>query len=80
MTPPPRIRYVLMLPKHTDPTTLEANDVLPWLRGYAACAGQPEVLADVEQIAAEDTRRVQALQLGEKAGWFQFLYQVRDES
>lgn len=78
MTPPPRIRYYLMLPKHTAATVLEASAVLPWLDGFAACAGQPEVLADLEKIAAEDTRRVQALQLGEQAGWFQFLYQQRD--
>ncbi len=80
MTPPPRIRYHLTLPKAAVPTVLEGPNVIAWVQGYAAALGQTAKLDVVDMTAAEDTVRVQILQVGDQQGWFRFMYQTRDEA
>jgi hypothetical protein len=79
MTATPRIRYHLTLPKFAEPTVLESPDVIPWVRGYAAALGQSKALDVVDLTAAEDTIRVQMLQVGDQQGWFRFMFQQREE-
>lgn len=80
MTPPPTIRYHLTLPKAAEPTILEGPKVVAWVQGYAAALGQSGVLDVVDMTAAEDTVRVQILQVGDQHGWFRFMFQTREES
>lgn len=60
-----------------EAVVLDAADVIAWVRGYAAAIGQSAALDVVDPTAAEDTRRVQMLQIGDRQGWFTFLYQNR---
>lgn len=78
-TTTPRIRYHLAVPKTSEPTVLDGPDVIAWVKGYAAAIGQSVKLRVVETTAAEDTVRVQMLQVGDALGWFTFMYQSRDE-
>jgi hypothetical protein len=78
-TTTPRIRYHLTLPKVAEPTVLEAPNVIAWVQGYAAALGQSHRLDVVDMTAAEDTCRVQILQVGESFGWFRFMYQKRED-
>ncbi len=79
MTATPKIQYYLMLPKQRTPTVLETAEVIPWVKGYAARAEQSEALDVVDMTAAEDTVRVQMLQVGDGLGWFRYMYQRREE-
>jgi hypothetical protein len=79
MTQTPRIRYHLTLPQVQATTVLEAPDVIPWVRGYAAALGQSARLEVVDFTAAEDTVRVQILQVGDQHSWFRYMYQTREE-
>lgn len=78
--PAPRVRYHLLLPDQTDPSggplpvMLDADDVVAWVTGFATARGQQSHLEVISARAAEDTRRVQALQIGDAQGWFTFLY------
>lgn len=76
--PSPPIRYVLQLPASTEPVRLDPADVVPYVRGYAAALRQSEKLDGLDLSAAEDTIRVQSLQIGHASGWFRFLYQERE--
>lgn len=78
-TTTPRIRYHLAVPKTPEPTVLDGPDVIAWVRGYAAAIGQTEKLKVVDTTAAEDTCRVQMLQVGDALGWFTFMFQSRDD-
>jgi hypothetical protein len=78
-SPPPRIRYRL----HVTPpggtareVTLDAEDVIAWVAGFAAALGHGDHLDVIDEHAPEDTRRVQALQIGDAQGWFRYLYPV----
>lgn len=78
-TPTPRIRYHLAVHRAAEPTVLDGPDVIAWVKGYAACLGQSKELSVVDTAAAEDTVRVQMLQVGDSLGWFTFMFQRRDE-
>lgn len=80
MTATPKIEYYLMLPRQSTPTVLETTEVIPWVKGYAARAEQSDALDVVDMTAAEDTVRVQILQVGESLGWFRYMYQRRDDA
>jgi hypothetical protein len=60
-----------------EAVVLDAADVIAWVRGYAAAIGRTAALDVVDATAAEDTRRVQMLQIGDQQGWFNFMYQSR---
>lgn len=74
--PPSRVRYHLTLryASGQEPVVLDAEDVIAWVRGFAAALGQQEHLDVIDPHAPEDTRRVQALQIGDAQGWFTYLY------
>lgn len=78
MTQTPRIRYHLTLPRSGGVTVLDAPDVIPWVRGYAAALGQTARLDVVDFTAAEDTVRVQILQVGDSHTWFRYMFQTRE--
>lgn len=79
MTATPKIRYYLTLPGKSTPTVLETPDVIPWVKGYAAAMSLGHLLDVVDTSAAEDTVRVQMLQVGDQLGWFRYMYQKRDD-
>lgn len=75
-TPTPQVRYHITLDQpggRKQRVVLDAEDVIAWVRGFATALGQEHHLEAMER-AAEDTRRVQALQIGDQQGWFTYLY------
>lgn len=75
--PPPRIRYHVELHRPDGvrwPDVLDAEEVIAWVRGFAAALNQQSHLDVIDKHAPEDTRRVQALQIGDAQGWFTYLY------
>lgn len=76
-SPPPRVRYHLLLNRADgvqQPEVLDAEDVIAWVRGFAAALHQSRHLDVIDPHAPEDTRRVQALQIGDAQGWFTYRY------
>lgn len=72
--PTPHVRYQLMLtyPGGKVPCVLDQEEVLGWVSGFAACLGEQDKLEAIEP-GPEDTRRVQALLIGDANGWFEYL-------
>ncbi len=70
----PTVRYHLELPGLGGPVVLVAEDVIAWVRGYATALNKQQHLEVIDSSAPEDTRRVQALQIGDAQGWFRYLY------
>lgn len=57
---------------------LPADWVMPWVYGVAdAQPGGRQPLEVIDVGAPEETRRMQALQIGHAQRWFQYLYLVR---
>lgn len=78
MTPaqPPRVLYHLLIQTSNGrkvPVVLEAAAVYAWVTGYATALGEQHHL-NVIEAGPEETRRVQALQIGDAQGWFEYLY------
>ncbi len=79
MTPvPPVVRYRVQLRSPGKVSGREvliaAENVIAWVDGYGAALGDLDALDVIEEHAPEDTRRVQALQIGDSRGWFRYLY------
>lgn len=79
MTPKalPRLRYHLTVLGHDgkpEPLVLEATDAIAFVRGYATAIHEQHHLSAISEFDPEDTRRVQALQIGDAQGWFTYLY------
>lgn len=87
MTPvPPVVRYRVQLlpPKHGGngrEVLIAAEDVVAWVAGFGAAVGVLDALDVIDERdpddprpVPEDTRRVQALQIGDSRGWFRYLY------
>ncbi len=79
MTPaPPVVRYRVRLRTPDGDAGREvliaAEDVIAWVAGYGAALGDLTALDVIDPHAPEDTRRVQALQIGDEERWFTYLY------
>jgi len=80
MTPaPPRLRYRIALSsppgiRPTEEVLLDGENVIAWVAGFGAALGFFDALNVIEDHAPEDTRRVQALQIGHANGWFVYMY------
>lgn len=77
--PATRYRYHIRVLEHPDdavrvPCVLEAEDVVPWVKGFAAAHGYHDALKNLEEMAPEDTRRVQALQIADELGLLEYVY------
>jgi hypothetical protein len=72
-----RRRFVVEITRgKREPEQLRIKDVdvIAWARGFGAARGESDVLDELRPEESEDVRRIHALQLGEAAGWFAYLY------
>lgn len=65
-------RYVLAI--NGDVIKLPPHEVLPFVRGYAHAIGRVGDLAPLDTDAPEDTKRMQAMQIGHQLGWWDYRY------
>ncbi|MCZ7478831.1 hypothetical protein [Micromonospora sp. WMMC273] len=67
-----RHRYVLEV--NNAVLRLEPQEVLPFVRGFAQALNQVRELAVLDTDAPEDTKRMQAMQIGHQLGWWDYRY------
>lgn len=74
--------YRIVLPRGRKPLPLAiaGEKVIGFVEGYATALGQEDRLNAISPTAAEETRRIHALQIGESLGWWRYLYPEYDDT
>lgn len=69
--------YVVVFQGHER--ELPEEGALWWVRGLACALGEEDRLAGLDDATVpQDTLRMQALQIGHEAGWFEYRYVRRE--